>query len=53
MMIVKIIGKIVAIPVIIMITVLLGVASAFEKIAVSLLELLTLLLFSEQLLRYL
>ena len=33
MMIVKIIGKIVAIPVIIMITALLGVASAFEKIS--------------------
>ena len=33
MMIVKIIGKIVAIPAIIMITALLGVASAFEKIS--------------------
>ena len=33
MMIVKIIGKIVAIPVIIMITALLGVATAFEKIS--------------------
>lgn len=33
MTIVKIIGKIVAIPVIIMITALLGVASAFEKIS--------------------
>lgn len=33
MMIVKIIGKIVAVPAIIMITALLGVASAFEKIS--------------------
>lgn len=33
MMIVRIIGKIVAIPVIIMITALLGVASVFEKIS--------------------
>lgn len=33
MMIAKIIGKVAAIPVIIMITALLGVASAFEKIS--------------------
>ena len=33
MMIVKVIGKIVAVPAIIMITALLGVASAFEKIS--------------------